>query len=75
VQAFAEMGGPEKTWRLLDMSYGGVALETSAAENLGATFHAVLHVPILPPVQVSLKKIYQVRTPNGQTRVGCSFIT
>ena len=75
VQAHAKMNDPERTARVLDLSYGGVALETPVSHELGATFHAVLHVPILPPVQVSLKKIYQLRTESGETRVGCSFIT
>jgi diguanylate cyclase (GGDEF)-like protein len=69
------MDNPQKTARVLDLSYGGLALETNISEELGATFYAVLHVPILPPVRVSLRKLYQVRIANGQTRVGCAFVT
>jgi diguanylate cyclase (GGDEF)-like protein len=69
------MGNPQKTARVLDLGYGGVALETSIAEELGASFYAVLHVPILPPVRVSLRKLYQARITGGQTRVGCAFVT
>lgn len=69
------MGNPQKTARVLDLGYGGVALETSIAEELGASFYAVLHVPILPPVRVSLRKLYQMRITGGQTRVGCAFVT
>ena len=75
VQARAEMNDPESSARVLDLSYGGVALETPASQDLAATFHAILHVPILAPQRVSLKKIYQLRMESGQTRVGCSFIT
>jgi diguanylate cyclase (GGDEF)-like protein len=66
---------PRRTVRVLDLGYGGVALETGPSEELGTTFYAVLHVPILPPVRVSLKKLYEQPTKSGQTRVGCSFIT
>lgn len=61
--------------RVLDLGYGGLALETVATESPEATFHAVLHVPILPPVRVSLRKLYELRNANGQFRVGCAFVT
>jgi hypothetical protein len=35
----------------------------------------VLHVPILPPVRVFLKKLYQVRVSGGQIRVGYAFVS
>ncbi len=70
---FAEV--PQRTIRVLDLSYGGVAFEIGTTEELAATFYAVLHVPILPPVRVSLKKLYQIRLAGGQLRVGCSFVT
>ena len=60
---------------MIDLGYGGVALEFKSMEELGATFEAVLHVPILPPVRVNLKPLYQVRTPSGQERVGCAFVS
>ena len=65
---------PQKTARVLDLGYGGVALEISSAEGLGPIFQAVLHVPILPPVRVSLKKLYQIPTAGGQVRIGCTFV-
>lgn len=68
-------GGPDKTARVLDLGYGGVAIETTEPEPLGASFQAVLHVPILPPVRVSLRKLYQLPSESGQFRVGCAFIT
>jgi hypothetical protein len=74
--AYALIGeGVERTTRVLDLSYGGVALETSSPEAFSEAFHAVLHVPILPPVRVSLHLVYQKQGSSGVTRVGCSFVT
>ncbi len=74
--AYALIGeGVERTARVLDLGYGGVALETSRPEEFGETFHAVLHVPILPPVRVSLRRVYQTQGRSGTTRIGCSFVT
>jgi diguanylate cyclase (GGDEF)-like protein len=75
-RAYALVGeGVERTARVLDLGYGGVALETSRPEEFDETFHAVLHVPILPPVRVSLRRIYQGRAGTGTARIGCSFVT
>ena len=65
----------QKTAKVLDLSYGGVALQFDQAEELPQQFNAVLHVPILPPVRVILRKAYTVATDNGHTRVGCSFVS
>ena len=66
----------ERTARVVDLGYGGVALETSNPEEFGDAFHAVLHVPILPPVRVSLRRVYlQKHGSSGTTRVGCTFVT
>jgi diguanylate cyclase (GGDEF)-like protein len=74
--AYALIGeGVERTARVLDLGYGGVALETSRPEEFSESFHAVLHVPILPPVRVSLRCVYQKRQSSGATRIGCSFVT
>jgi diguanylate cyclase (GGDEF)-like protein len=74
--AYALIGeGVELTARVLDLGYGGVALETSVSEEFSQDFHAVLHVPILPPVRVSLSRIYQKSGSSGATRIGCSFVT
>jgi diguanylate cyclase (GGDEF)-like protein len=74
--AYALIGeGVERTARVLDLGYGGVALETSRPEEFDEAFHAVLHVPILPPVRVNLKRIYQKPGAAGTTRIGCSFVT
>jgi diguanylate cyclase (GGDEF)-like protein len=74
--AYALIGeGVERTARVLDLGYGGVALETPRPEEFADSFHAVLHVPILPPVRVSLRRIYQKADSSGATRIGCSFVT
>jgi diguanylate cyclase (GGDEF)-like protein len=80
--AYAVIGeGVERRARVLDLGYGGVALESASSEEFGDAFHAVLHVPILPPVRVSLRRIYQIPQPGqalgktGATRTGCSFVT
>jgi diguanylate cyclase (GGDEF)-like protein len=74
--AYALIGeGVERTARVLDLGYGGVALETSRPEEFGEAFHAVLHVPILPPVRVSLRRVYIKQVSTGVTRIGCSFVT
>ncbi len=75
-RAYAVLGeGPEKKARILDLGYGGVALETDSPDELAGSFHAVLHVPILPPVRVSLRKIYLQREQGSAVRVGCSFVS
>jgi diguanylate cyclase (GGDEF)-like protein len=74
--AYALIGeGVEHTARVLDLGYGGVALETSSPEEFGEAFHAVLHVPILPPVRVNLHRVYQKQGSSGVTRIGCYFVT
>ena len=75
-RAYAQLtGDAQSTARVLDLGYGGVAIETGATETLSANFYAVLHVPILPPVRVSLRKLYDLRNATGLVRVGCAFIT
>lgn len=64
----------QKTATVLDLSYGGVALMLEKPEEVPNQFHAVLHVPILPPVRVSLKKAYALRGDGGRARVGCAFV-
>jgi len=59
--------------RVLDLGFGGVALELDSSEGLPENILAVLHVPILPPVRVNLKPVWSQRTNLG-FRVGCTFI-
>jgi len=61
--------------RVIDLGFGGVAIELDAQEDLPENILAVLHVPILPPVRVSLKPVWFQRTAQGSFRVGCSFVS
>jgi diguanylate cyclase (GGDEF)-like protein len=65
----------QKTAAVLDLSYGGVALLLDNPEDVPNQFHAVLHVPILPPVRVVLRKTNTQRLEGGRSRVGCSFVS
>jgi len=61
--------------RVLDLGFGGVAIELENLEDLPESILAVLHVPILPPVRVTLKPVWSQRTTQGSLRVGCAFIS
>jgi diguanylate cyclase (GGDEF)-like protein len=61
--------------RVVDLGFGGVAIELDKQETLPASILAVLHVPILPPVRVSLKPIWSQLTKQGGYRIGCAFIS
>ena len=75
-RAYAQLtDDPKKTARVIDLGYGGLALEMDRPDDVGSRFSAVLHVPILPPVRVFLKKLYQVPGSSGQVRVGCAFVS
>jgi diguanylate cyclase (GGDEF)-like protein len=65
----------QKTAAVLDLSYGGVALLLDNPEDVPNQFHAVLHVPILPPVRVVLRKTNTQHLESGRSRVGCSFVS
>jgi diguanylate cyclase (GGDEF)-like protein len=65
----------QKSANVIDLSYGGVALQLDKAEELPNQFSAVLHVPILPPVRVVLRKVYTTRLESGRARVGCAFVS
>ena len=68
-----EQGG--RRARVLDLGFGGVALEMDNADELPESMLAVLHVPILPPVRVNLKPVWSQRTPHGGSRIGCAFVS
>src|SRR5579864_7416574 len=68
-----EQGG--RRARVLDLGFGGVALEMETTEKLPESLLAILHVPILPPVRVNLKPVWSRRTGEGQFRVGCCFVS
>ncbi len=65
----------QKTARVIDLSYGGVSLLMDKPEEVAHQFSAVLHVPILPPVRVVLRRTYAMRIESGRTRVGCAFVS
>jgi diguanylate cyclase (GGDEF)-like protein len=75
-RAYAMIGeGSDRTARVLDLGYGGVALETTHPEDYEHSFYATLHVPIVPPMRVSLKRIYEGAGAAGTSRIGCAFVT
>ncbi len=61
--------------RVLDLGFGGVAMELDSLEDLPENLLAVLHVPILPPVRVNLKPVWKQQTTQGGFRVGCAFVS
>jgi diguanylate cyclase (GGDEF)-like protein len=65
----------QKSAKVIDLSYGGVALALEKIDEIPNQFNAVLHVPILPPVRVILRKAYTLRQDDGRIRLGCSFIS
>jgi len=61
--------------KVLDLGFGGVALELDSKQDLPESFLAVLHVPILPPVRVNLRPVWSRATSEGSLRIGCCFIS
>src|SRR5712691_2893606 len=61
--------------RVLDLGFGGVAIELGSPEELPENLLAVLHVPILPPVRVNLKPVWKQQNLQGGYRVGCAFVS
>jgi hypothetical protein len=68
-----ESGG--RRARVLDLGFGGVALELETGEEVPPSILAILHVPILPPVRVQLRAIWSQRTAQGAYRIGCAFVS
>src|SRR5215831_7948716 len=66
---------PIQRARVVDLGFGGVALDFPLYENLPETLLAVLHVPILPPVRVNLKRVWIKKLSEDTMRVGCCFIS
>jgi diguanylate cyclase (GGDEF)-like protein len=66
---------PSHRARVIDLGFGGVALDFPSAEGVPDTLLAVLHVPILPPVRVSLKRVWTKQLSEDTVRVGCCFIS
>jgi diguanylate cyclase (GGDEF)-like protein len=63
------------TATVTDLSYGGVTLLLDDPDEVPVQFTAVLHIPILPPVRVVLRKVYTQRMFGGGARIGCSFVS
>ena len=61
--------------RVVDLGFGGVAIELDKQETLPDNILAILHVPILPPVRVSLKPVWSQQTKQGAYRIGCAFVS
>jgi diguanylate cyclase (GGDEF)-like protein len=61
--------------RVIDLGFGGVALEFEQPEELAESILAILHVPILPPVRVYLRPVWSRRTSDGSFRFGCHFVS
>jgi diguanylate cyclase (GGDEF)-like protein len=61
--------------RVIDLGFGGVAIELDKPESLPDSILAILHVPILPPVRVSLKPVWSAQTKQGAYRIGCAFVS
>jgi hypothetical protein len=61
--------------RVVDLGFGGVALDFPSQPNIPDTLLAVLHVPILPPVRVSLKRVWTKQLSEDTIRVGCCFLS
>jgi diguanylate cyclase (GGDEF)-like protein len=73
--AYAVIGEQgERRARVLDLGFGGVALEFEQPEDLPESILAILHVPILPPVRVYLKPMWSRRSTEGSFRLGCRFV-
>jgi len=66
---------PIERARVVDLGFGGVALDVPSIEGVQETLLAVLHVPILPPVRVNLKRLWSKRVSEDTVRVGCCFIS
>jgi len=74
--AYAVLGEQgDRRARVLDLGFGGVAIELESVDGLPDNVIAILHVPILPPVRVSLKPVWSQKTAQGAYRVGCSFVS
>ena len=57
--AYAVIGEQgDRRARVVDLGFGGVALELEEVEELSENLIAILHVPILPPVRVFLKTVW-----------------
>ncbi len=74
--AYAVLGeASSRRAKVLDLGFGGVALELDSDQSLPDNFLAILHVPILPPVRVNLRPVWSRPTQEGSLRIGCCFVS
>lgn len=74
--AYAVISGNEKkSATVMDLCTGGLSLIVENPEDLASPFFAVLHVPILPPLRVNLRRIYTRKIENGRSQIGCAFVS
>ncbi len=66
------VGGRSSTVRVRDISNGGVCLMVDQIE-LPQSFSARLQVPMAPPGELTLHRVYTLPISEGRRRVGCSF--
>ena len=66
---------PSNRARVVDLGFGGVALDISAGGDIPDALLAILHVPILPPVRVNLKRVWTKQLNEEVVRVGCCFVS
>ena len=75
-RAYAVISGNEKkNATVTDLCTGGLSLVVDSPEDLPSSFFAVLHVPILPPLRVNLRKIHTRKLDDGRSHVGCAFVS
>lgn len=74
--AYAVIAGNEtKSATVMDLCTGGLSLIVDNPEDLASPFFAVLHVPILPPLRVNLRRVHTRKIENGRTQIGCAFVS
>lgn len=66
------VGGKSTTVRVLNISSGGVCLVADQVD-LPESFPARLQVPLAPPGELTLHRVYSIPLPEGKRRIGCSF--
>lgn len=75
-RAYAVISGNEKkTAAVVDLCTGGLSLVVENFDDLPSPFFAVLHVPILPPLRVNLRKVYTRKLEGGRSQIGCAFVS
>ncbi|MHB8539943.1 MAG: diguanylate cyclase domain-containing protein [Candidatus Acidiferrales bacterium] len=75
-RAYAVITGNEKKdATVMNLCTGGLSLDVETPDDLPSPFFAVLHVPILPPLRVNLRKVYTRKIDGGRSRIGCAFVS